>query len=186
MRKRFTLSEAWLWLCFLLLALGFALRAGSLLALAAVLLPIYFISWLWNRLSLRDVTYDRKLQYRRAFPGEEVDCRITIENGKLLPLAWLRIKDRWPRAVAPEDERLTIPTHSLEEVQLNLVLVLRGFARIRRKVKLIFRKRGHYALGPIIKSSGDPFGLFHSETTIERREHVVVFPELRPLEDLGL
>ena len=186
MRKRFTLSEAWLWLCFLLLALGFALRAGSLLALAAVLLPIYFISWLWNRLSLRDVTYDRKLQYRRAFPGEEVDCRITIENGKLLPLAWLRIKERWPRAVAPEDERLTIPTHSLEEVQLNLVLVLRGFARIRRKVKLIFRKRGHYAIGPIIKSSGDPFGLFHSETTIERREHVVVFPELRPLEDLGL
>jgi uncharacterized protein (DUF58 family) len=184
--KRFTLSEAWLWICVLLLAAGFALRASSVIALAAVLLPIYFISWLWNRFSLRDVEYSRKLQYRRAFPGEEVECEVTIENGKLIPLAWLRVRDRWPRAVAPVDERLTIPTHTLEEVQLNLVMVLRGLARIRRKMKLIFRQRGHYTIGPTIMNSGDPFGLFHSETTIKRREHVVVFPELRPLEDLGL
>lgn len=186
MDKRFTLREAWLWICILLLALGFALDARGLLAIAGVLLPVYILSWLWNRYSLHNVTYERKLQYRRSFPGEDVDCQITIENKKLLPLAWLRIRDRWPLAVAPQDERLTIPTHTLEHVQLNLLMVLRGFARIRRKLNLVFRKRGHYTIGPTLKNSGDPFGLFHTEISAKTQEHVVVFPELRPLEDLGL
>lgn len=186
MEKRFTLREAWLWICLLLLALGFALKARGLIAIASVLIPVYIISWLWNRYALRNVTYERKLQYRRAFPNEDVDCQITIENGKLLPLAWLRVRDRWPVAVAPEDERLLIPTHTLEDVQLNLLVVLRGLARIRRNFKLIFRNRGHYTIGPTLKTSGDPFGLFHTETTTQSQEQVVVYPEIRPLDDLGL
>lgn len=186
MKRKWELREAWAWLAIFMLVVGYLTRSVGLLTLAGILLPGLLIAWAWNRVSLNNLTYTRRLKYRRGFPGEKVECEISVENRKLIPLAWARFGDRWPWAVAPEQEMLVEHTHSPEEGLLGLVLVLRGFARVRRRLELKFRERGAYKIGPVSVSSGDPFALFRSNATLPLEERVVVFPEVLPLKDLGL
>ena len=54
------------------------------------------IAWLWNRLSLEEVTYERSLARNRAFVGDEVPITVSITNKKPVPLGWLRLYDRIP------------------------------------------------------------------------------------------
>ncbi len=169
-----------------LLAAGYLLHSNGLLAVAALMGVIWVVAALWTRSSLRSFTYQRRLRYHRSFGGETVPLEVRLENSKLLPLAWLRTSDRWPLAVAPGDETVLAPSPVPGEGGLNLVLVMRGFERIRRPYELLFRKRGIYELGPCTAESGDPFGLFRTEAVAQPAERVVVFPEVRPLHELGL
>jgi uncharacterized protein (DUF58 family) len=82
---RVTLSEAWMRLTVFLLMLGYLLGSIGLLALAGMLGAAWFFSWLWNREALRGVRYTRRLQYRRAFPGENVAAEIQVENQVVPP-----------------------------------------------------------------------------------------------------
>lgn len=183
---RVTLSEAWIRLTVFLLILGYLLGAAALLALVGLLGVVLIFSWLWNREALRSVRYERRLQYRRAFPGERVQADIQVENGKLIPLAWLRTEDPWPDEVSPQHPAFSESSDQSGEGSINLVLVMRGFARIKRRFELLFRERGLYRVGPVRLRSGDPFGLFHTEMSGADEEQLVVFPEVRPIEDLGL
>lgn len=141
---------------------------------------------LWNRAALQSLSYQRRLHFRRAFPGETVRLELRVENRKWLPMAWLRTRDRWPLNIAPQDEAALAPSPVPGEGLLGLVLVMRGFERVRRQYELVFRKRGVYTVGPAVASSGDPFGLFQREEIVQENEQVVVFPELVPLKELGL
>jgi len=168
------------------LTVGYLLHTPGLLAVAGLMGIVLVAAGLWNRAALRSLSYQRRLHFRRAFPGEKVPLDIRVENRKLLPLAWLRTRDRWPMSIAPEDEASLAPSPVPGEGLLGMVLVMRGFERIRRHNELVFRKRGVYSVGPASASSGDPFGLFQREAIVQEAERVVVFPELVPLKELGL
>jgi uncharacterized protein (DUF58 family) len=184
-RKRFSLSEAWVWLAILLIGAGYLFHAPGMLAVAGILLPSLLIAWAWNRVALRNVVYQRRFQYRRAFPGETVDCELRLENRKLTPLAWLRLNDHWPIAVAPEDGIVLRSESRPEDGELSLLFVLRGNARLRRKLTLNFRERGVYRVGPAMLYSGDPLGLFGTEEASPGEERLTVMPQVFPLRDLG-
>jgi uncharacterized protein (DUF58 family) len=109
-----------------------------------------------------------------------------IENRKALPIAWLRTSDRWAPEVGPTDETVLSTDPETDEPALNLVLVLRGLERIRRKHGLLFRRRGVFTVGPAVALSGDPFGLLQSEGVVQPGRQVVVFPELVRAHELGL
>jgi uncharacterized protein (DUF58 family) len=179
-------SEAWAMMAIVLLAAGYVLTAPGLMALAGILIPLVVIPWVWSRLSLRGIRYHRRFHYRRAFPGEKVGGEVCIENHKLLPLAWLRLADQWPMAVGPEDETMIEPGYSPGEGQINMVYLLRGYARTRRSLALAFRERGVYKIGPAMATSGDPLGFFSSSKLLEGEDRLVVFPEVRPVQQLGL
>jgi uncharacterized protein (DUF58 family) len=179
-------SEVWTLQALLLMAAGFVLGAPGLMALVGILVPIVVIAWVWNRLSLRSIRYHRRFHYRRAFPDEVVDAEVSVENHKLIPLSWLRLADHWPIAVGPQDETMIEPGYSPGEGQINMVFLMRGYARTRRSLALEFRERGVYKIGPALATSGDPLGLFHSEKLLEGEDRVVVFPEVRPVQELGL
>lgn len=183
---RVTLSEAWIRLTVFLLILGYLLGSIGVLALAGMMGVVLLSSWLWNREALRQVRYTRRLQYRRAFPGESVGVEIQVENRKLFPLAWLRSVDPWPYDVSPADPAFSEEGEGAVEGTLSLVLVMRGFAKVRRSFDLLFRTRGLYRVGPVELRSGDPFGLFHTEHVGEKQEQLVVFPEVRSMRELGL
>jgi uncharacterized protein (DUF58 family) len=136
----------------------------------------------WNRSALRSVRYLRRMRYRRGFPGETEDLEVVIENRKALPLAWLRTVDRWPAEIAPEGET----AQPAEAGGLGLVLVLRGHERIRRRFRLLLRRRGIYRLGPAAALSGDPFGLYQTERLVQEAQRFVVYPEIRPAQEIGL
>jgi uncharacterized protein (DUF58 family) len=176
----------WLRLAILLICLGYLADSPGLLVLAALTAVGVGVAWGWNRLALGGVSYRRQLSHPRGFPDEVVTCRVRVENRKRLPLAWLRIVDRWPLDVAPEDKGLLSPSHVHGFGNLHLVLSLAGHGRVRRDIPLALRRRGIHLLGPAWMESGDGFGLFHSEVAVARRDPLVVFPRVRPLSDLGI
>jgi uncharacterized protein (DUF58 family) len=189
MRRRFgeariALSEAWAWMAGLQLFLGYVFQLPGLLALSALMFAMMGTSWLWNHFSLHGLRYRRQLYYHRGFPGEKIECELSVANDKLLPLAWLKIRDRWPTAVAPLDPLSLAPSHLPDEGFMNLILVMRPFSLIRRRYELLLRRRGVYLIGKADALAGDPFSLFTSQRIFPEIERVVVFPEVRPAADI--
>ncbi len=147
---------------------------------------VFLAAEAWRRFSLGALSYRRRLQYRRGFPGEQVGLEVAIENRKPLPLAWLRTSDRWPPEIGPGDDSLLTRTHAQGESSLDLVVVMRGYERLRRRYSLLLRRRGIFRIGPAAAVSGDPFGLFQVERLVQPPQQLVVFPETVPTRDLGL
>lgn len=187
MRERRPFHEAWLWITFLILAIGYIFNRPALLVLGGLLGVVLAVAWYWNRVSLRGVEYQRWYRYRRAFPGEEVDGHVRVRNEKALPLVWLRISDRWPQAVGPSDESVLAPSHRPDLGYLHLILAMRGYSSTLRQNPLRFRARGIYKLGPVSATTGDPFGLFLSEDDDFGPDgRLVVFPTVHPVSTFGL
>ena len=183
---RALLDHRWVGMGVFILLLGAALRRRELMALAGFMLTIVGVSWLWSRASLGAVIYRRRFRPLRVFPGEEIVAELTVENRKLLPLGWLQIEDEWPQAVAPSDAGLLAPSPIPEWGFLVNAYALRWFERVRRRFLLQARARGWSAVGPAHLISGDPFNLFARQALLLRREHLVVYPRLWRLEEIGL
>jgi uncharacterized protein (DUF58 family) len=179
-------SRDWARLLALLLVVGYVSQSPGLVMLGSMMGAILVACWLFYRLAFTGVSYERKLQYWRTFPGEEVGCQVSVANRKIMPLIWLNTHDRWPMAVAPLEARALTASSVAEEGLLSLVLMLRGFERVRRNLHLRFRKRGVFMLGPAMGESGDPLGLFHARRQLAPAKRLVVFPALKPLESLKL
>ncbi|MCJ7512918.1 MAG: DUF58 domain-containing protein [Anaerolineales bacterium] len=176
----------WLRTTVLLLSLGYLAGSPGLLVLAALTSVGVGAAWIWNRLSLQGVSYQRRLDHSRGFPGEQVRCWLRVENRKRLPLPWLRIVDRWPLEIAPEDKSLLSPSHLSGFGNLHLVLSMHPRQSVRREIQLALRRRGVHLLGPAWMSSGDGFGLFQSESLHSHKDQLVVFPRVTRLADLGI
>jgi uncharacterized protein (DUF58 family) len=186
-RERRPFHEAWIWITSLTLLAGYVFGIRSLLVLAGLLGVVLVLAWLWNRASLRSVSYRRWLRYRRGFPGEENQASLTVDNRKFLPLVWLRTVDRWPTSVGPSDEMMLAPSHRPDFGFMNLILAMRGFSKSIRRFTLKYRQRGIYQLGPVEAVSGDPFGLFQSkDEDFAPSDRLVVFPDVKPLTELGM
>jgi len=178
-------SEAWLLLAVLLTLLGVSLRREALLLVALTLLVIVIISWLWNRLSLWGVKYERVFGEHRAFCGESIDIALQVENRKFLPLSWLRVKDTFPGDLPLEGGEVVVSSGS-NLGSLTTVFSLRWYERLRRRYRIHCTHRGYYAFGPVTLESGDLFGLFRSQRISEDEEWLIVYPKLLPLEELGI
>jgi uncharacterized protein (DUF58 family) len=63
---------------------------------------------------------------------------------------------------------------------------LRWFQKTRRQYEMIFKKRGLYSIGPVTIESGDPFGMMKSTVEVDRPEYLTVFPDMLPIDPLGL
>jgi uncharacterized protein (DUF58 family) len=180
MKNSAELHEAWAWLSFLFLSIGYLFHLPGLVGLAGLMATVFAAAWLWNRYSLRGVRYKRRLFFHKGFAGETTDVDVAVENRKGLPLVWLRIQDVWPKAVGPIEEGQLIGSHREDMGIYQLMLSLRGYSRTRRHFEISFRQRGVYEIGPAAAASGDPFGLFGSEQeALGAAEKVVVFPRLR-------
>lgn len=200
-------NKSWWTFLGILFAISLALRANpgpaTVLFLFAVLLSIASgASMLWYRFCLRGVTYQRKLGQERIFCGEETNLTIKVTNAKPLPLAWLLIRDSFPKDVLlltgalrsldrPVDHSLPEPNgsdFSLADSVASLtdVLSLRWYERVQRIYRISSQKRGVYAFGPVDLTSGDIFGFGQKSTCIEDQDRLVVYPKVVPVEELGL
>ncbi len=171
------------WLPFLgfLFLLGALLRLPPLSMLALALGVVLALASWWNARALDKVHYRRRFHYTRGFPGESAGMEIEVENAKVLPLSWLRVQDRWPKAVAPRDEEALAPSHLPEEGLLTNLFSLRWFERARRRYEIVFRRRGVYSVGPVRLRGGDLFGMYETSRTLPLSDRLVVFPALLPL-----
>jgi uncharacterized protein (DUF58 family) len=166
--------------------LGVVFGQELLMILPAMVGALIAIATWWNRKALDNVSYTRRLHFRRGFPEEMIDLQIEVENKKLLPVSWLRIDDLWPEAVGPEGEGSLSPSHLPRTGLLTNVFTLRWFEKIRRTYSLRLRERGIYNLGPVRLDAGDMFGFFENSREIESDMYLTVFPKQVPFKEIPL
>jgi uncharacterized protein (DUF58 family) len=179
------LRDSWILLALLATVLGVATGQEALLFMAALLVTVVPLTRLWNRWSLRNITYARSLSESRAFVGESVDLSIELTNNKLLPLSWLRVDDRFPDIMPPRDRAL-IPSGMPKIGLLSHVAALSWYEKVRWHYSIPCTQRGFYFFGPVQLRSGDIFGIFESEAVLEGTTRLIVYPQVQPLERLGL
>ena len=88
--------DFWIGFFAVVIAIGFFMGQGVVIAFGAMGVVSGAVSLAWNRLSLDDVKYERHLPHQRAFLGEEIDVTVSLMNRKPLPLPWIRVTDELP------------------------------------------------------------------------------------------
>ena len=186
-RENSIFSDAWIPLAVLFLIIGvLAGRNPAMIALGLSLLLIVWVSTVWKNLSLLGVTYERRFDRTRVFPGEPIELTVTVGNHKWLPLTWLQFRDILPIAIENEHAISQVASEVTGQYTLQNSFSLAGYEKTERHVTLRFPKRGFYKLGPVTYESGDIFTLFTVEREHKYIDTLVIFPQIYPLEELGL
>ena len=178
-------NESWIILALFISILGFALRMDGMMTIAALLLTVIPIAWLWKRYVLRRVEYSRTLSEHRAFVGETLDLSLRITNRKLLPIPWIKIEVELP-------SRITVLEGSMEVTadqtinHLASILSLRWYERVTWHYRIHCGQRGYYPVGPVHMQSGDLFGLFSTKVVLPQVDWLIVYPSIQPIAILAL
>lgn len=169
----------------LLLVLAVAFGQGLLALLCLALMLTAGMAGLWSRWSLLRVSYTRTLSQNRAFPDDDVELTIRITNRKVLPLASLHVLDHIPSGLKLPNA--PILARSAQSAQLlNRRTSLRWYESVVWRYTMHCPTRGAYKIGPVELKSGDPFGIYTNETTLESYDRLLVYPRPLSLRELGL
>lgn len=186
-RENSIFSDAWISIALIFIIAGlFTGRNMAMLFLGIVMLIIVGISTIWKNLSLLGVTYERTFDKTRVFPGEPIVMTLNIGNDKLLPLTWLQFRDELPVAPNEEDAFSQKASEITGRYILRSTFSLHGREQTHRSTTLRFPMRGYYDLGPVTYESGDIFTLFTISREHKYTDTLVVYPQIWPLEELGL
>jgi uncharacterized protein (DUF58 family) len=176
----------WVTIIVVLFLLAVILHQGILALFALILALATGTSALWARFCLSNVSYQRHLAHHQIAFGEETSLVLEFTNAKPLPLAWLLVRDRYPREV----KLLTGEVRNITTVQQSATLVnllaLSWYQRVTRTYRLHGAQRGMFEFGPAEMSSGDMFGARQRHQVQEGVDRLVVFPKVVPVEALGL
>ena len=180
-------SEAW-WLLIILFAVISLIVRSEVLAFLTVFLALgSAVATLSHRYALHGVSYRRRLGDVRIFSGEETELTIEVRNSKLLPLAWLLVRERLPEGlslvVEDRGEGTEIETSSLT---LRDVLVLRGYESVERSYRVRGHQRGVYAFDRAELTAGSLFGLEQQGQRVTQVDRLIVYPKIVPVDDLQL
>ena len=171
---------------FLILGLiGLATGAPVLLVVGGMALLVIGGAWLWSRLSIERLTYQRTLTQGRVFAGDEVALSVALTNRKPVPLAWVRLGDSLPEGLEITEIAAT-RTFPFQKLRLAERASLGAYERIRWTYRVRCPHRGVYSLGPARLDTGDPFGLFPRQTHLPDSDFLVVYPRIVPMPELML
>lgn len=146
----------------------FAITSGwkVLFVLTYVLLVLFVLSWFWARYSLRRLVFHRTAVSGRVQVGQVFEERLTLDNTGVLPKLWVQITDS-----------STLPGH-----RASYVASMGSYKRATWRARSVCRERGQFQLGPVLASSGDPFGLFrHRIFLTKTKQEVLVLPHVYTL-----
>jgi len=186
-RENSVFSDAWIPLAILFVIIGIvADRNPGFIALGVCLLLIVGISTIWKNLSLWGVSYQRHFDRTRVFPGEAIKMEVAIQNDKRLPLTWLRFRDQLPVPPDTNENSRSLSGELAGNFTLQSVYSMQSRERVNRSVTLRIPVRGFYRIGPVTYESGDIFTLFTREREHKYIDTLIVYPQIWPLEELGL
>lgn len=142
------------------------------------------IAWLWSRFSLAGIYCQRVLKENRVFPGEQVEIRLRLVNRKPLPLPWIQVDDEVPAGFI-HDIPLAPGSRSGYGL-LSETTALLWYTGVSWRHRLSCDKRGYYTLGPVVITSGDMFGFYRRSTIELLEDHLIVYPRIFPVAELGI
>ena len=128
--------------------------------ITAALALMLLIAWLWNRVSLSGIGFERSLTLDRVNVGEKVNEQITLTNTSRIPKLWVEVQDR----------------SNLHGHAADRVVSLRGKRSITWEIETTAVRRGKFTLGPSAVTAGDPFGIFTSYQLLPVVHELMVFP----------
>ncbi len=163
-----------------LLAAGAVARAPGLLLLALLMLVTRWLSTLWSRRGLLGIRYERRLSTDRAVWGDAVELTVSIENRKLLPLAWLQADDFVTETLRVREQRL-IPSLRPGYAILRNLWSLAPFEAIERRVHIDTNHRGRFAFEWVRLSVADVFGRDAATSEDRRETALLVRPRTVPV-----
>jgi uncharacterized protein (DUF58 family) len=182
-------------------AAGYLLNWPGLLVMAGILVlaawngqaPIVILTGLlfssaglasvWSRLSLTRISCRRQLSERRVFPGEKITVKLQVANRKPLPLPWIQVDDEIPQALGSAS---SLPGEKPGSVLVRRSAAMLWYSSVKWKYELPCLKRGYYALGPTVISSGDIFGLYSRFLKTALEDHIIVYPKIFPVGHLRI
>ncbi|MFQ5613787.1 MAG: DUF58 domain-containing protein, partial [Anaerolineae bacterium] len=178
-------NDAWLILGLLVTVVGLILQIQFLLSAALVLFVVAGAGWLWNRLSLFGLHYERRFSETRAFQGETIELTLEVRNQKFLPLPLLEITDVFPKSLSIDQGQVVVNrANNLGEYRT--FWMPGAFQRLTRRVAVHCTHRGYHLYGPASVKTGDGFGFFSRRATHLKRERLIVYPRLYSVAELGL
>ncbi len=154
-----------------LLIIAFFTRVDFFFYLLYTLSGIYILGRVWAKRSLSGVHLERHHD-GRIFLGETLSVRVEVHNRGWLPVLWLRLHD-------------TVPTYLTAGDVFRQVISLLPRERLLLSYTLTGRRRGHYSIGPLVTVGGDLLGSVSHEHRYEDSDHVIVYPKIVALNDLG-
>ena len=169
----------------LLIFVGIFSGQALVIGLGVMGLLVALVSWLWNKLSLEEVHYERQIEQTRVFRGEETKLKISLTNRKPVPLGKLDLEDEYPEEIEIVGAEVT-PSSNPKSMIMRLHTSISWYERIRWEYTIRCDTRGFYRFGPARMESGDLFGFFESETTHIANDYLLVYPRVVPLPELGL
>lgn len=150
---------------------------------------------LWRRLGTRNLSYRRAFLPNRAFPGDEIYLSVSLENAKLLPLPWAEIREQLPLKVGLPGVELEAVGEPADEdggggkvdyQLLRALFSLWPYERIEQRYRIQCNQRGRFRVGPSTVAISDAFGIAVREFDVDSTDDLLIYPQLRPLDDFGL
>jgi hypothetical protein len=158
------------------LLVGIFAKIEIFMALGWLLLGGFVISriWLWR---IRQKLYFVREIPNFAHTGDVMNVKLAINNGSLLPVPYLSVRDNYP----PDLE---------VEPRPNWLLNVRSREKVNMNFQIKCKRRGRFKVGPLemavgvaLDTSAIPTGEYRQT---QFRDRLVVYPMVLPLERLGL
>lgn len=139
---------------------------------------------LYNRLSLKRLSYSRHFTKDRMYAGESLEMVETIRNDKLLPLPWVRLESMIPSSLRFESQ--TNLEMSIGDVSQNhkSLFSLNGYRQVIRRHQLTCTKRGVFKLDTATLTVGDLFGVSEKVKQIPLQIELMVYPAIVNIRDI--
>ncbi|HET8569765.1 MAG TPA: DUF58 domain-containing protein [Candidatus Limnocylindria bacterium] len=152
-----------LWVALFIAALASEIELLSYLSY--LLLFAGVAMYIVSRMTLEGISVKRQLGQAYAHLGDTIEMTYELRNDHRFGKLWLEIfeESNWPEPLPGR--------------------VLSIGANKTRKWKVLVKaaRRGRFRLGPIVLRSGDPFGLFGTETRVRSDALLLVYPRVVPI-----
>ena len=153
------------------LVLGLATTRAIFFTVFYSVALVLVLSFFWARTTLNRVQLVRQTRARRAQVGSTIIETFILRNRSLVPNMWLEV-----------DDDSDLPGHHASQIVSNMP----AHSEYSWTVRTVCRERGRFRLGPIVLTSGDPFGLFRIPYSLAHTSSLVVYPSTVTLRSFPL
>lgn len=186
-------TRDWAGLSGLLLLAGLLTRIGIISLVAGLALIAIGVAWLWHKVVLADVHYERFFKEHHLFPDEETQVTWTLRNDKPIPISWLRWQEGMPLhpfgSRSESDDAIDLENIEIRPILdgrqgIDEVTSIAGFETLVKTSRVRALRRGYYRFGPTKWEASDVLGLFTATMSFEAQSALTVFPRLYRMEEL--
>jgi uncharacterized protein (DUF58 family) len=155
----------------LLFVIAAFLRVDFFFTIVYLLLAVVILSRLWVQQAAKQLQAVRDFT-PRAFPGDRVTVDLAVHNAGWLPVPWLEIHESRSVELASSPFQQVVSLGRREERTFSYTVAC--------------RRRGVHPIGPLTLRTGDLLGVARRRFVRLEANHIIVYPRVVPLQQLGL